>query len=491
MTMYEEIKQKGDIRKVLEYYGLNIHNSKCECPNPEHADHNPSLSVSARYNMCKCFACGYGGNVVTIVPKLERDLKNNPNVSFLDALKKVNEICNLGYTFKEDNEQSKQHRDVRETKYSKEQIALMDINNQLSRIFEYSAEYDKETQDYIKQRGITEDIQKKLHIGSTRNLKLDNELMQSMLKQAGMMREDGTFTFNDRLLFPITDEYGNILGFSGRTMKNETPKYLFTSGIKKAEILYNLQNAKKKAYKRDLMIVEGYMDVVGAMKKGYENVVACMGTQLSNEQVSLIKRTKCSVTLALDNDSAGEENMIKRIEELRKQNVSVSVVDIGKLDESLKDFGDIGNTEYTKLDVMKATVTDIEYQLCHKFMQEQHIPFRNNEKINASMVSNLYNYMDGDGYILDTEDREKFIEAITPYSFSDVRQLIAKEDINLFRKEHYESSIENIQKKTTEFDDALDYYWNNFESKFAELYPDEDGFDNDEEIEPPKIKIGL
>ena len=195
--------------------------------------------------------------------------------------------------------------------------------------------------------------------------------------------------FSNRIMFPICDEKGNILSFAGRGIKDEQPKYLHTaenSLFQKKELLYNYSNAKSLSYNNELILVEGYMDVVGAKKIGFENVAALMGTAITPEHIKLIKNNRSSITLALDNDfdkqeDIGRAKMLQHIPVLLNEGFKVDVIDFSKIGD-YKDFGVLGEKEIPFMEVQKAKTSGFSFLLDYKYF--------NNLELNVENISLAY-----------------------------------------------------------------------------------------------------
>lgn len=424
---------------VVRYYGINVDNKgKALCP--FHSDNNPSLSVSEKKQVAKCFSCKEGGNAITFVKKYEEQVNHNP-ISINEAIIKVVEICSLDIDVSRLKKNKENFQYITTTrKYNDEERDLIDTNKYLAKLFNYILTVPTElTKDnnlalnYLHERGISDEIIKEMNLGAIQKgliLKKDTSPeVINKLQKLGMIKygDNGYYeVFEDRIMFPITDEKGNIITFAGRTIKDDTPKYLHTaetSLFHKRELLYNYSNAKNYSYNDELFIVEGYMDVIGAKKKGIDNVVALMGTAITEEHINLLKKNHCSITLALDNDYTKEDNtgknaMINVIPELLKQGFKVDVLDISKLGQ-YKDFGNLGNTELSKQEIMDAKESSFTFMMDNYYFK--HIDF------NVEGVNEVYNIAFKDKFISSTLDESKFVEYIlkrTSLSKEDIEQII-------------------------------------------------------------------
>ena len=293
INLYSEVLKQASIIDVINHYGLKMSHNKCLCP--FHNDSNPSLSVDPKRNIATCFACGTTGNVISFVQKYENQVNHN-FISVNEAIEKVVDICNLNIDVSRIRKNTYDHQyAVNSRKYTDEEKELLELNNRLNRLFTYNLTAVKgEALDYLHDRRINDTSIKELSMGfapkdQLLNLSKNNpNFPESLLVKLGYLRlnDNGSLyeTFQDRVMIPICDEKGNIVTFCGRTIKDEKPKYLHTSEtaiFHKKELLYNFNNSKTLAYNNELILVEGYMDVEGAKKLGFQNVAALMGVSIA------------------------------------------------------------------------------------------------------------------------------------------------------------------------------------------------------------------
>lgn len=381
INLYQEVLKQASIIDVMNYYGLNLSHNKCLCP--FHNDNNPSMVVNPKKNIATCFSCGTGGNTISFVQKYESQVNHN-DISTNEAIAKVVKICNLNIDVSRISKRTQDYQYVVSSrKYTNEEKELLELNNRLNKLFNYNLTALRgKSLDYLHNRGIDDSLIKELSMGFVPKgqlLKLsennDKFPVSSLIKLGYLrMNEDASLyeAFQDRIMIPIYDEKGNIVSFCGRTIKDEKPKYLHTTETEifhKKELLYNFSNSKTLAYNNELILVEGYMDVVGAKKLGFQNVAALMGIALSEEHLKLIKNNHSSITLALDNDDAGRNAMLEHIPKLLKLGFKVDVIDISKLGE-YKDFGDLGNSNLKFMDIQKYKKSGFSYLLDNKYFKE-------------------------------------------------------------------------------------------------------------------------
>ena len=297
---------------------------------PFHNEKTPSFSVSPTKGIYKCFGCGEGGNSVNFVMKLG-------GFSYPEALRELAKKYNI---------------EVEEEQLSPEQI---DRENKRDGIYVISSYANKffqnqlwETEEgkligisYFKQRGFSEEIIKKFQLGYSPKLKnaltqqaINDSYQQEFLEESGLSFFNETSNadrFKERVIFPIHNYSGKVLGFGGRSLdpKNKA-KYLNSpeSAIyHKSKVLYGLYFSKSAIGREDnCYIVEGYTDVVSMHQAGIENVVSASGTALSSEQINLIGRLTKNITLLFDGDDAGLRASFKSIDLILKEGMNVKIV---------------------------------------------------------------------------------------------------------------------------------------------------------------------
>ena len=301
------------------------------------------------------------------------------------------------------------------------------------------------TLDYLKSRNLSTQIINNFHIGFnptydniTNNL-LSKYNMKDLI-DVGITKEtknDYIDIFSHRIMIPIFNQYGNPVGFGARVLDSSSkPKYINTMAtplFNKSELLFNYHKAKSFARDYEIIVVEGYMDVISANAMGFANTVGIMGTALTKEQIELLKKLKCEITLSLDNDDAGENAMIRAIPELLNEGLEVNVLDISKLDGKYKDFGDLQVANIKKEDIYKTKVSAFIFLLENKYLQEQNL--------NTDNIYAIYKKMQKDGLIKDTKDIicfKEYIVANTNFKSEEVEDIIMPKKVEqLSRVERY------------------------------------------------------
>ncbi|ACO84247.1 DNA primase [Clostridium botulinum] len=338
-----DIKLKNSGRN---YFGL--------CP--FHHEKTPSFSVSQDKQIYKCFGCGEAGNVVTYVMKTK-------NVAFPEAIKILAERVNI------DIEEDKKEN----TNNPKDKIYK--INVDAARYFFNNLIINKNAINYFLNRGVTKSIIKRFGLGYSkdswdgllRHLKTKGYTELDMLSAGLIIRsKNGSYydRFRNRVMFPVFDYRGKVIGFGGRVLNNAKPKYLNspeTMVFKKGINLYGLNYAVKENKDRVLIIVEGYMDCITLHQYGIKNSVASLGTALTTNQARLLKRYADKVIISYDSDTAGQLATQRGLEILKDVGLGVEILTVpdGKdPDQFVKAHG---KEAYLKL--VKEALPLIEYKI--------------------------------------------------------------------------------------------------------------------------------
>lgn len=439
MSAYDEILSSSNIVNILEYYGLKVTRNKCTCP--FHNDTHPSMMVNTSKGIAKCFACGSGGNVVSFIQKYETEINHNA-ISTVEAMQKAIDIQHLNIVLSQNNKMPL-------TEEQKKQKTLSNILKDAITICENNLKTKnidgERTLDYLKSRNLSEQIINNFHIGFnptydniTNNL-LSKYNMKDLI-EVGITKEsknDYIDIFSHRIMIPIFDQYGNPVGFGARVLGDAKPKYINTMAtplFNKSELLFNYHKAKSFARNYEMIVVEGYMDVISANAMGFANTVGIMGTALTKEQIELLKKLKCEITLSLDNDDAGKNAMIRVIPELLNEGLEVNVLDISKLEGKYKDFGDLQIANVKKEDVYKTKISAFIFLLENQYLQ--------NKELNVDNIYNTYKKMQRDGLIKDTKDILRFKEYVTNKTNFRVEEV---EDIIMPKEAKQESRVERYK----------------------------------------------
>lgn len=341
--LIEEVRSRNDIvdvisgyvrlqRKGASYFGL--------CP--FHNEKSPSFSVSPGKQMYYCFGCGAGGNVFTFLMEYE-------NYTFPEAVKTLADRCGVELPEMEYSEEAKRQADLKSS--------LLEIQKKAARyyVYELRQEKAKAACEYLRNRGLSDETVKKFGLGYSgqqsremyRYLKHEG-YPDGLLKESGLFGMDEKNGFYDkfwnRVMFPIMDVNHRVIGFGGRVMGDAKPKYLNSPETKifdKSRNLYGL-NFARSARKPNLIICEGYMDVIALHQAGFTQAVASLGTALTVQQSLLMKRYTNEVLVTYDSDEAGTKAALRAIPILRDAGLSVRIINMKPYkdpDEFIKALG--------------------------------------------------------------------------------------------------------------------------------------------------------
>ncbi len=326
-SLIQDIRSKADIVEVVQHYLPLIKKGKnyvAVCP--FHDDHDPSMSISQDKQIFKCFVCGAGGNVFNFVKDYEK-------IQFNDAVIKVANY--IGYTLDEKYV-------INQTKIDPKQQALFNVLNEYVKYTRYilNTEDAIDAKKYLLNRGLDENTIQKFEIGYN----LNNDQSTKFLLAKGFDLESCVKTnitrinefgskdvFNQRIVFPIHNPQGQVVAFTARTMNtNESSKYINSTETPlyiKGNLLYNYHRAIKNIKQtKEIIIVEGVMDVIALDRVNIENVVATLGTACTKEQITLIQNASNNVVLCYDSDSAGQTATLKLARLLLAHKLNVSIV---------------------------------------------------------------------------------------------------------------------------------------------------------------------
>ena len=312
MSVIDEVKQRTDIVEVVgQYTKLTKAGRTFRALCPFHSEKHPSFFVYPEQQSWHCFgACNTGGDVFSFVMKKQ-------GIDFGDALRLLAQRAGVVIPSRFDQEAGGEKQRL----YEVNQAAAQYFHNSL-----VNSSAGETARSYLASRGFSPktiaDFQLGFSLNSWEALKqylMERGYTEAELLTAGLVIEaEGGKThdrFRNRLMFPIFDAQGRIAGFGARVLDDSLPKYVNspqTPTFDKSSILYGIDRAKSAIRQQDMaVIVEGYMDVITAHQNGFNNVVASMGTSITEKQVSSLKRLTRSMALALDADAAGEEAMLR------------------------------------------------------------------------------------------------------------------------------------------------------------------------------------
>lgn len=328
-SIVEDILKRADIVDVISSY-INVikkgRNYVAVCP--FHDDKNPSMMISKEKQIFKCFVCGTGGNAITFIQKYE-------NISFENAVKKLAEL--IGYKDERLNVKSSA------SKQEEANAPLYVTCEELTKFYMMTllAKEGEEGKKYLTERFIDDDVIKQFRIGfcpnnpliSIKYLQAKNCTLKDIETIGVAGHSNGQYVDKNagRVVFPLTDINGKVVGYSARKINNsDEAKYVNspeTPLFQKGNIIYNYANAKKTARLDGYCyLLEGFMDVIALYRAGVKSAVALMGTALTMQQVNLLKRLNVEIRLCLDSDNPGQMATLKAIELFDKANVKYRIV---------------------------------------------------------------------------------------------------------------------------------------------------------------------
>ena len=313
----EEVRQANDIVDVISQYvhlkrsGRNFF-GLC----PFHNEKSPSFSVSPDKQIFHCFGCGVGGNIFTFLTKIE-------GITFIEAVQNLAKRANIQLPTIEGNLQDLEREKLKQKVYKINEFVAKYYHENLYK------NTSKIAQEYVKKRKLNNETLQSYQIGFSGTF---NELYKELIKQGfeekeiletGLVNKNDNGTFIDRyrnrLMFPICDIRGKVIAFGGRVLDDSKPKYINSPEnvvYSKGKHLYGLNVAKKGDISR-LLIVEGYMDVISLHQRGITNVVAALGTALTQSQGWLLRKNSQQVILSFDSDGAGQTAIVRSLEILQ------------------------------------------------------------------------------------------------------------------------------------------------------------------------------
>ncbi len=335
--MINQIKENSDIVDIIsEYVDLKKAGSSFKGLCPFHNEKTPSFTVDRKKQLFHCFGCGAGGDVVSFIMQKE-------GLSYPDSLKYLAQKAGINLVFNESPGMSEKRK------------RLYEINKDIMMYFYKNLLTNKAPQDYLLKRGLRSNIVNTFMLGFAKdswddllNFARSNDIKEEDLLELGLIAKSKNGNFYDkyrnRLIFPIIDTYGRIIGFGGRAIDNTMPKYLNSPESEVFKKRYNLYglNIFKKQSKRDLILVEGYMDVIALNNNGIDIAVASLGTAFTVDQAKLAKRYADNIYICYDSDSAGIKATKRAIEIFKEAEIGVNIIELGQgldPDEYVKKYG--------------------------------------------------------------------------------------------------------------------------------------------------------
>ena len=326
--LIEEIRSSNDIVDVISQYVILKRSGRnffglC----PFHKEKSPSFSVSPDKQIFHCFGCGVGGNVIHFVSKIE-------NLNFIETLQLLANRANINLPTLDNSYQDNKKAALKAKVYEINEIAAKFYHENLYK------PTSKEAQEYIKKRKLDNRTLKSFLIGYSGTF----DELYKLLKQKGYTEEEilasslvnkadnGTFIdrFRKRLMIPIQDATGKFIAFGGRVLDDSKPKYINSPEnivYSKGRNLFGLNIAKKGDTKK-IIIVEGYMDAISLYQRGITNVVASLGTALTEQQGRLLRKNSEQIIIGYDADGAGQAATLRGMEILQNMGCDIRVLQI-------------------------------------------------------------------------------------------------------------------------------------------------------------------
>lgn len=394
-----EVRQSNDIVDVISQYmhlkrsGRNFF-GLC----PFHNEKSPSFSVSPDKQIFHCFGCGVGGNVYTFVSKIE-------GISFFETIQMLAERANIQLPTLENNGDAQKEI----------------LKDKVYKVNEFATEYyhqnlylpqSKIGQEYVKKRQLSNETLKSYRIGFSGKF---DELYQELKKQGfgeTEILESGLVNKNDkgryidryrnRLMFPICDVRGRVIAFGGRVLDDSKPKYINSPEnvvYSKGRHLFGLNVAKKSDTKK-LLIVEGYMDVISLHQRGITNVVAPLGTALTEQQGWLLRKNTEQIILSFDSDDAGLKAKTRALEILENMGCDIRVLNIEGAKDPDEYILKYGTARFNNLVEKALSVIEFNVKLLKKDLNLDNV----NDKIKflneiAKLIAKVDNTIEREIYI--------------------------------------------------------------------------------------------
>ena len=349
----KKIRNENDIVDVIgEYLPLVQKGKNYFAVCPFHDDHSPSMSISKDKQIFRCFVCGTSGNVISFVRDYEK-------VSFQEAVEILGK--RIGIKLQSD-------KSVKSSPYQE----LYDIYNISKEYYKnnLNTKEGEQARSYLSKRNLTKETIDYFDIG----LSLDGNLTSSLSKKhdikklidIGLSNSEGKDLFKNRIMFTIKDNDGRTVAFSGRKYAlNNEPKYINSKEsiiFKKGTILYNFYNSKEYIRKqKEIIISEGFMEVIRLHTIGIDNTVALMGTSFTKEHLNIIKNLKCKVVLNLDQDDAGKTATISIGNTLLENGIDATVILFSKYKDADELISNEGKEPFEN--AYKSRVSFIDFKL--------------------------------------------------------------------------------------------------------------------------------
>ena len=394
-----DVRQSNDIVDVISQYvhlkrsGRNFF-GLC----PFHNEKSPSFSVSPDKQIFHCFGCGVGGNVFSFITQIE-------GINFVEAVQMLAERANIQLPTLQDNGDSQRE----------------ELKAKVYKVNEFTAEFyhqnlykpqAKMAQEYVKKRQLSNETLKSFKIGFSGKF---DELYQELKKhgfgereilESGLVNknERGQYIdrYRNRLMFPICDARGKVIAFGGRVLDDSKPKYINSPEnvvYSKGRNLFGLNVAKKGDLKR-ILIVEGYMDVISLHQRGITNVVAPLGTALTEQQGWLLRKNSEQIILSFDSDEAGLKAKLRALDILQNMGCDLRILQMEGAKDPDEYIIKYGNARFNNLVDKALSIIEFKVKILKKDLNLENT----NDKIKflneiAKLISNVNNTIEREVYI--------------------------------------------------------------------------------------------
>ena len=447
-----EVRQANDIVDVISQYvhlkrsGRNYF-GLC----PFHNEKSPSFSVSPDKQIFHCFGCGVGGNVITFVSQIE-------GLNFVETVQMLAERANIQLPTLQNNGDTQ--REI--------------LKDKVYKVNEFTAEYyhqnlykpqAKMAQEYVKKRQLTNETLKSFRIGFSGKF---DELYQELKKQgfqeqeileSGLVNknERGQYIdrYRNRLMFPICDARGRVIAFGGRVLDDSKPKYINSPEnvvYSKGRHLFGLNVAKKGDTKK-LLIVEGYMDVISLHQRGITNVVAPLGTALTEQQGWLLRKNSEQIILSFDSDDAGIKAKLRAIDILQNMGCDLRVIQLEGAKDPDEYIVKYGNMRFQNAVDKAFSVVEFKVKILKKELNLENT----NDKIKflneiAKLISKVDNTIEREVYI---EKIAKEYDISKEAIYAEVNKLTYKNDKSKKLLEKAKPVITHKKVETKEVSESI------------------------------------
>ncbi|ANE47329.1 DNA primase [Paenibacillus swuensis] len=398
------LKHHDIVDTVGKYVHLSKNGKYMKGLCPFHSEKTPSFTVTPEKQIFKCYGCGAGGNSIGFIMQIE-------GYSFPEAVRAMAEDAEVNVQWEDAT--------AEQTEKQKERQKLLDAYDLASRMYHFllkNTEHGREAMDYLKGRGFSDKLIDHFQIGyappqwDTLSRQLTKrEFPMELMKQGGLLlsRNDGSpyDLFRDRIMFPIWDARGRVVAFGGRILGEGGPKYLNSSEsslFHKSRTLYNFNHARPTIRKsRELVLFEGYVDVIKAWDAGIHNGVATMGTSLTEENAFMMHKNVDRIILCYDGDDAGRAAAYKNLSLLEKSGCEVKVALLPDRMDPDEYIGAHGGERFVR-EVIHDAVTSLKFKLI--YLRKNHILIEDTGRIKyiqeaLKLIAPLHSPMEREHYL--------------------------------------------------------------------------------------------